>query len=1056
MKSFNLSDWALHHRSMIWFLMIVACFAGLFSYFNLGREEDPNFTIKTMVVSASMPGATVKEMTEQVTDRIEKKLQELDSLDYTRSITTPGQTVVFVNLLPTTKAADVAGVWRKVRDKMTDIRADFPSEFQGFAFNDEFGDVYGNIYAFTADGITFRQLRDYVESVRTQLLQLSDSGKVELVGAQDEAIYLEFSLRKVAGLGIDQQSIIDTLQAQNAIAPSGVIQSGPERIIVRVSGQYTSEDSLKAVNLRVNDRFFKLSDVATITRSYQDPPSTLFRFNGEPAIGLAIGMRTGGNIVDFSEELKQEMARIISELPIGVGVHQVADQGAVVEESVGGFTQALFEAVAIVLVVSFISLGFRAGLVVTLSIPLVLAMTFIGMEYAGLTLQRISLGALIIALGLLVDDAMIAIETMVSRLEMGESREKAASFAWTSIAFPMLSGTLVTVAGFLPIGFNNSNAGEYTFSLFVVIALSLMLSWIVAVLFTPLIGVMILPKSMHRHDAKPGIVRRTFSVVLRGAMRFRWITIIITVGLFAASIYGMGFVQQQFFPTSDRPELVVDFTLRHNSTIAETRAQMDKLEATLADDADVDHWSSYVGQSAQRFILSYDVQPSNPFFGQVVIVNKDLEARERVRAKLQRFARENLVGSDVYVKYLELGPPVGRPVQYRLGGPNIEVVRDKARELANLMAGDDRLTSIVMNWNEPARVLKVEILQDKARQLGITSQEISSRLNSVLDGSTITNIRDGIYLVPVIARGSGSDRDSIEAIENLQLTNSQGDAIPLASLVSYQYTYEDPIIYSRSRIPTITVSAAVNGPAQPATIVQQLAPKIAEFQTSLPPEYNVAIGGAVESSQESQGPIAAVIPVMILAMLTLIMIQMQSFRALFVVLCAAPLGLIGVVAALLPSGAPLGFVAILGVLALIGILIRNSIILVHQIDVLRDEGVAPWQAVFEASEMRARPIVLTAAAASLALIPISREIFWGPMAYAMMGGIIAGTLITLLFIPALYLVVFRIRRPKDGDLPSDDHMPAAHGGEGGAGSTTASGTDDTHGSDAADGRPAPA
>ncbi|MEX6506877.1 efflux RND transporter permease subunit [Jiella sp. M17.18] len=1015
MKSFNLSDWALHHRSMIWFLMLVACLAGILSYINLGREEDPNFTIKTMVVSASMPGATVKEMTEQVTDRIEKKLQELDSLDYTRSITTPGQTVVFVNLLPTTKAAAVPDVWKKVRDKMADIRSTFPSEFQGFSFNDEFGDVYGNIYAFTADGISQRQLRDYVEDVRTQILQLKEAGKVELVGEQDEAIYLEFSLRKIAGLGLDQQSIINTLQAQNAIAPSGVIQSGPERIIVRVSGQYTSEKSLEAVNLRVNDRFFKLSDVATITRTYKNPPSTLFRFNGQPAIGLAIGMRQGGNIVDFGKALKREMARIVTELPVGVGVHQVADQSAVVQESVGGFTRALFEAVAIVLAVSFVSLGFRAGFVVTLSIPLVLAMTFIGMEYAGLNLQRISLGALIIALGLLVDDAMIAIETMVSRLEIGESREKAASFAWTSIAFPMLSGTLVTVAGFLPIGFNNSNAGEYTFSLFVVIAMALLLSWIVAVLFTPLIGVMILPKSMHRHDAKPGMVRRAFESVLRTTMRFRWITILVTVALFAGSIYGMKFVQQQFFPSSDRPELVVDFTLRHNASIADTKAQMDKLEATFPGNEDIDHWSSYVGRSAERFILAYDVQPSNPFFGQEVIVTKNLEARERVRAEIQKFAREHLVGTDVYVKNLELGPPVGRPVQYRLGGPDIEVVRDKARDLAAIMASDDRLTSIVMDWNEPARVLKVEILQDKARQLGITSQEIASRLNSVLDGTTITNIRDGIYLVPVIARGAKSDRDSIDAIENLQLTNSKGVAIPLASLVSFGYTYEDPIIYSRSRIPTITVSGAINGPAQPATIVSALAPKIAAFEKALPPGYHVAIGGAVESSAESQGPIAAVVPIMLIAMLTLIMIQMQSFRALFVVLCAAPLGLIGVVAALVPSGAPLGFVAILGVLALVGILIRNSIILVHQIDVLRDEGMHPWWAVFRASEMRARPILLTAAAASLALIPISREVFWGPMAYAMMGGIIAGTLITLLFIPALYLVVFRVRRPQDGE-----------------------------------------
>ncbi|MBO0661082.1 efflux RND transporter permease subunit [Jiella sp. MQZ9-1] len=1046
MKDFNLSDWALHHRSMIWFLMLVACVAGTFSYLNLGREEDPNFTIKTMVVSGSMPGATVEEMSRQVTDRIEKKLQDLDSLDYTRSITTPGQTVVFVNLLPTTPAPQVRGIWTKVRHMMADIRSQFPSEFQGFSFNDDYGDVYGNIYAFTSDGISQRQLRADVEDVRTQILQLPEAGKIQVIGEQDETIYLEFSLRQIAGLGLDQQAILNTLQAQNAIAPSGVIQSGPERILVRVSGQYSSEASLTGINLRVNDRFFRLTDVAKIVRGYTDPPKSLFRYNGQPAIGLAIGMRTGGNILDFGKALNQDMKRIVSQLPVGVGVHQVADQSTVVDEAVGGFTKALFEAVAIVLAVSFVSLGFRAGFVVTLSIPLVLAMTFMGMEIAGIDLQRISLGALIIALGLLVDDAMIAIETMVSRLEMGESKEKAASFAWTSIAFPMLTGTLVTVAGFLPIGFNNSNAGEYTFSLFVVIAMSLLLSWIVAVLFTPLIGVKVLPKTMHRHDAKPGVVRRAFSGVLKAAMRFRWITILVTVAIFAGSIVGMKFVQQQFFPTSDRPELIVDFNLRHNASIEDTKTQMDKLEAALKGDTDIDHWSSYVGQSAERFILSYDVQPSNPFFGQFVIVNKDIEARERVKKKIEAFARKHLVGIDVFVKYLELGPPVGRPVQYRVGGPNLQVVRDKARELAGVIGQDPRLTSIVMDWNEPARVLKVQILQDKARALGITSQEIANTLNTILDGTTVTQVIDGIYLVPIIARGDKRDRNSIEAIENLQLTNSKGQSIPLASLVNFDYTYEDPILYSRSRIPTITIKAAINGPTQPATIVDDLKPKVAAFEKTLPEDYTVAIGGAVESSEESQGPIAAVVPVMVLVMLTLIMVQMQSFRAMFVVLCAAPLGLIGVVAALVPSGAPLGFVAILGVLALVGILIRNSIILVHQVDVLREEGMHPWLAVFEASEMRARPILLTAAAASLALIPISREVFWGPMAYAMMGGIIAGTLITLLFIPALYLAVFRVKEPDDREMPLTGHAPS-HPGAGGSHPSD---------EDAADGSPAPA
>ena len=1013
MKSFNLSDWALRHRSLVWFLMIISLVAGVMSYLNLGREEDPSFTVKTMVVSASMPGANVREMDKQVTDRIEKKLQELDTLDYTRSITTPGQSVVFVNLLPTTPARDVNDIWQHVRNMMSDIRAEFPSEFQGFSFNDEFGDVYGNIYAFTTDGLTKRQLRDYVESVRDRIIGLPDAGKVDLIGAQDEVIYLEFSLRKVAALGLDRQQILDTLQSQNAIAPSGVVQAGPERILVRVDGQYTSEDSLKAVNLRVNDRFFRLSDVATITRGYEDPPSTLFRYDGRPAIGLAIGMKKGSNILDFGTELKAEMTRIEAKLPVGITVHKVADQSQNVEEAVGGFTRALFEAVAIVLVVSFISLGVRAGLVVALSIPLVLAITFVGMDVMDIDLQRVSLGALIIALGLLVDDAMIAIETMVSRLEAGDDRKTAASFAWTSIAFPMLTGTLVTVAGFLPIGFNASMAGEYTFSLFQVLALALLLSWVVAVLFSPLLGVVFLPRTMKKHDETPSRLRRTFSSLLKTAMRWRYATIVITVALFAGSVFAMKFVQQQFFPSSDRPELVVDFTLRHNSTIAATKAQMDALEATLDGDDDVDHWSSYVGRSAVRFILAYDVQPSNPFFGQVVIVTRNLEARERVKQRLQAFADNQLYGSDIYVKTLELGPPVGRPVQYRLGGPDIETVRTRARELAALMARDKRLHKIVMNWNEPARVLQVRILQDKARQLGVSSQTIASTLNQVLDGVTVTQVRDDIYLIDVVARGRKSDRDSIEAIENLQLTNAQGASIPLASLVSYGYGYEDPILYTRSRTPTITVSAAIIGPTQPATVVNDMKPAIRAFAANLPDGYNVEIGGAVESSGDSQGPILKVVPFMVLAMLLLIMFQMQSFGAMLIVLSAAPLGLIGVVAALVPSGAPLGFVAILGVLALIGILIRNSVILVHQVGILQDAGMDSWSAVFRASEMRARPILLTAAAASLALIPISREVFWGPMAYAMMGGIIAGTLITLLFVPALYVACYRLKEPTD-------------------------------------------
>ncbi|WP_439872724.1 efflux RND transporter permease subunit [Rhizobium leguminosarum] len=1011
MKKFNLSDWALEHRSLVWYFMLVFVLAGVFSYLNLGREEDPNFTIKTMVISAQWPGASAEEVARQVTDRIEKKLEELESLDYTKSETVAGQTTVFVELLPTTKAKDVAPTWLRIRNMIADIKGDFPTGVVGPFFNDRFGDVFGNIYAFTSDGLTQRQLRDLVEDARSKVLTVPNVGKVDVVGAQDEAIYLEFSTRQIAALGIDQQSVIQTLQAQNAVTQSGFVDAGPERIALRVSGQFTSEDSLRSINLRINDRFFPLSDVATIKRGYVDPPSSLFRFDGQPAIGLAIGMKQGANLLEFGEGLDAQMKRVVADLPIGVDVHRVSDQPAVVDEAVSGFTRALFEAIVIVLIISFISLGLRAGMVVAVSIPLVLAITFVYMEYTGISLQRISLGALIIALGLLVDDAMIAVEMMVARLEAGDDLRKAATHVYTSTAFPMLTGTLVTVAGFIPVGLNNSAAGEFTFTLFVVIAVSLIVSWVVAVLFTPLLGVTILPKTMKSHHEKKGRFASIFSWLLGLAMRWRWVTIILTVGVFGLSIGGMGLVQQQFFPNSDRTELVIDWNLPHNSSIAETNRQMARFEKEmLADNKDIDHWTTYVGQGAPRFILSFDVQTPDVSFGQTIIVTKGLDVRDKVRAELQDYLTKTFPGTDAFVKLLDIGPPVGKPVQYRVTGPDIQKVRDLSQQFAGVMGSHPLLANLVLDWNEPSRVVKVDVLQDKARQLGVSSEDIATALNGIVEGSTATQVRDDIYLVNVIGRARASERDSIQTLENLQLSTSNGKVVPLSAVANFRYELEQPTIWRRDRQPTITVKAAVVGPTQPATIVDQLKPKVEEFQKNLPVGYKVEVGGAVESSAEAQGPIAAVAPLMLFAMATILMVQLQSFSRLFLVFAVAPTALIGVVAALLLSNAPMGFVAILGVLALIGILIRNSVILVVQIEHLRSEGMAPWQAVIEATEHRMRPIMLTAAAATLALIPISREIFWGPMAYAMMGGIVVGTALTLLFLPALYVAWFRIRR----------------------------------------------
>lgn len=1010
--SFNLSEWALKHQSFVWYLMFVALLMGVFSYFNLGREEDPSFTIKTMVIQTRWPGATQDETLLQVTDRIEKKLEELDSLDYVKSYTRPGESTVFVNLLDTTKAGDIPQIWYQVRKKIQDIRGEFPQGIQGPGFNDEFGDVFGSVYAFTADGISMRQLRDYVEQVRAEIREVPGLGKVEMIGQQDEVLYLNFSTRKLAALGIDQRQVVQALQAQNAVTPAGVMEAGPERISVRTTGQFASEKDLEQVNLRLDDRFYRLADIAEISRGYADPPTPMFRYDGKPAIGLAIGMKKGGNIQAFGKQLHERMEAATADLPVGVGVHTVSDQAVVVEEAVGGFTSALFEAVVIVLVVSFISLGVRAGLVVACSIPLVLAMVFVFMEYSGITMQRISLGALIIALGLLVDDAMITVEVMVTRLEKGESKEQAATFAYTSTAFPMLTGTLVTVAGFVPIGLNASSAGEYTFTLFAVIAVALLVSWVVAVLFAPVLGVHLLSAKVKAHDAEPGRIGRGFNHGLLWCMRHRWITIIGTVVLFALAVFSMRFVQNQFFPSSDRPEILVDLNLPQNASIDETRKAVDKLEATLKDDPDIVRWSTYIGQGAIRFYLPLDQQLENPYYAQLVIVSKGLESREALTARLKERLRKDFVGIGSYVQSLEMGPPVGRPIQYRVSGKDIDQVRKHAIELAALLDGNSHVGEIIYDWNEPGKVLRIDIAQDKARQLGLSSEDVAKLMNGIVSGSPVTQVNDDIYLIDVIGRAVDSERDSPQTLQNLQIVTPSGTSIPLLAFATVRYELEQPLVWRRDRKPTITVKAAVRDEIQPTDLVAQLKPQIDEFARKLPAGYQVATGGTVEESGKAQGPIAKVVPLMLFLMATFLMIQLHSVQKLFLVASVAPLGLIGVVLALIPTGTPMGFVAILGILALAGIIIRNSVILVTQIDAYEADGYAPWDAVVEATDHRRRPILLTAAAASLGMIPIAREVFWGPMAYAMIGGIIVATLLTLLFLPALYVAWYKIKEPQ--------------------------------------------
>jgi len=1010
--SFNLSEWALKHQSFVWYLMFVALLMGVFSYINLGREEDPSFTIKTMIIQTQWPGATVDETLEQVTDRIEKKLEELDSLDYVKSYTRPGESTVFVYLRDTTGGKDIPQIWYQVRKKIDDIRGDFPQGIQGPGFNDEFGDVFGSVYAFTSDGLSMRQLRDYVEQVRAQIRDVPGLGKIEMIGEQNEVLYLNFSTRKLAALGIDQRQVVQSLQSQNAVTPAGVIEAGPERISVRASGQYASEKDLEAVNLKLNDRFYRLADIADISRGYVDPPTPLFRYNGQTAIGLAIAMKKGGNIQAFGKALHERMDSLTADLPVGVGVHKVSDQAEVVEKAVGGFTSALFEAVIIVLVVSFVALGLRAGLVVACSIPLVLAMVFVFMEYSGITMQRISLGALIIALGLLVDDAMITVEMMVTRLEKGDSKEQAATFAYTSTAFPMLTGTLVTVAGFVPIGLNASSAGEYTFTLFAVIAVAMLVSWIVAVLFAPVIGVHILSEKVKAHDNGNGRVARVFNAGLLWSLRNRWWAIGLTVLIFALSVFGMGFVQNQFFPSSDRPEVLVDLDLPQNASINETRKVVDRLEASLKDDPDILRWSTYIGEGAIRFYLPLDQQLQNPYYAQLIIVSKGLEQRAALMDRLNKRLRDDFVGIGSFVQTLEMGPPVGRPLQYRVSGKDIDQVRKHAIELATLLDKNPNVGETIYDWNEPGKVLRIDIAQDKARQFGLSSEDVAKLMNTIVSGAPVTQVKDDIYLINVVGRAVDSERGTPETLQNLQIVTPNGTSIPLLAFATVRYELEQPLVWRRDRLPTITLKAGVRGGIQPTDLVRQLKPDVDQFAAGLPAGYKVVTGGTVEESGKAQGPIAQVVPLMLFLMATFLMIQLHSVQKMFLVASVAPLGLIGVVLALVPTGTPMGFVAILGILALIGIIIRNSVILVTQIDEYERNGYEPWDAVVEATEHRRRPILLTAAAASLGMIPIAREVFWGPMAYAMIGGIIVATVLTLMFLPALYVAWYRIREPK--------------------------------------------
>ncbi len=1014
---FNLSEWALSHRSLVIYLMIIGVAGGLMSYVRLGRSEDPSFIIKTMVVQAAWPGATVQDTLNQVTERLERTLQETPHLDFIRSITTAGVTTVFVNLQGSANARQVNDTWYHVRKSIGDMRHTLPAGIVGPGFNDEFGDTFGTIYGFTSDGFSHRDLRDYVEKARSKLLEVPDVSKIEILGAQDERIFVEVSIQEMANLGIDRSALIAALQTQNIVQPAGTIETGDERISLRVSGAFRSEQDIRDVNFAIGGRMLRLADIAQVRRGYADPPQPMFRVNGQPAIGIAIAMRDGGDILALGENIKRAMKALVAELPLGIEPHLVADQAVTVRGAISEFMTSLWQAIAIILVVSFISLGVRPGLIIALSIPLTLAIVFSVMEMANIDMQRISLGALIIALALMVDDAMTVTDAMLTRLAEGDDKAQAGAYAFRTYAFAMLAGTLVTIAGFVPVGFAASSAGEYTFSLFAVVAIALIISWFVAVIFAPLLGVLILSAPTSKQDAKPSRIMSGYQKFLTFAVRVRWLTLAATAGLFAISILAIPLIPNQFFPSSDRPELLVDLRLPQNASIYAVEDVAQRFDATLKDDPDVARWSTYVGRGAIRFYLPLDVQLPSNFFGQAVIVAKDVEARERLRAKLEALLANDFPNLVARVSPLELGPPVGWPIQYRVSGPDIAQVRDIAFELAGVISGSPQTKRVNFDWIEPTREVRIKINQDQARLLGLSSQALASVLNTVLSGSAISQVRDDIYLVDVVVRANDEQRVSLATLRTVQVPLPNGRTAPLSQFATFEYTQDYPVVWRRGRVPTLTVQADVVPSALPETVINALTPAINTLKQKLPPSYAITVGGTVEESAKSQASVLAVVPLMIFIMLSVLMFQLHSFQRLMLVLSVAPLGLIGVVAALLVSNRPLGFVAILGVLALIGMITKNAVILVSQIEAEREQGKDVRQAAIDASTSRFRPIMLTAVSTVLGMIPIAPTVFWGPMAFAIMGGLLVATVLTLIFLPTLYVTWFELREGKRQAAP---------------------------------------
>ena len=1035
MKSFNLSEWSLRHPALVLYAMLALTIIGMASYSKLGQSEDPPFTFKVMVIRSAWPGANALEVEQQLTDKLEKKLQEVPWLDVLKSYSRAGESLIFLQAKDSAPPSEIPNIWYQARKKIGDIRYTLPNGVQGPIFNDEFGDVYGNLYALSGQGYDDAELKRQADVVRAELLRVANVGKVDFFGEQSQKIYIELSNAKLATFGIDTATFLQMLQAQNLMAAAGAYDSADEHIRFDVSGTYDDLQQIREVRLGTRNSEFRLGDVATVKRGYEQPTKERVRFMGQEALLMGVSMRQGGDIIKLGLDLDAAVAKIQAQLPVGLQLQMVSSQPRAVKNSVHEFVKSLTEAVVIVSAVSLLSLGLRSGIVVAISIPIVLAVTFWLMYLFGVGLHKISLGALILALGLLVDDAIIAVEMMASKMEQGWERGKAAAFAYTSTAMPMLSGTLVTAAGFLPIATAASSTGEYTRSIFQVVVIALLVSWLAAVIVVPYLGYRLLPDlsdhapqasvmqtwwaRMRRkplpipqhshHDLYQSGFYQRFRGLVTACVKHRWWVIAITVVIFALSIFGFKYVQQQFFPDSTRPEIIVDLRLAEGASFDASASEVKKLEAWLEKQSGIENYVAYIGTGSPRFYLPLDQQMPQRSFAQVVILTEGPKQREQLRLQLLALFENDFPSLRASVLRLENGPPVGFPVQFRVSGPDLQTLRGVARQVAEVMRANPNLSNVQLDWDEPVKLVQVNIDQSKARLLGVSSSQIANLINGAWQGLYVTEFREGIERIDVVIRGMEAERQRLSRLQSLMIYTATGQSVPLSQIARCDYGVEDGVIWRRNRIPTITVRAHVYGKTQAPTVSAQVESELATIKASLPIGYYLETGGAVEESAKGGSSVAAGMPLFLFSVLTVLMIQLQSFARVALVLLTAPLGMIGVTLFLLIFHQPFGFVAMLGTIALSGMIMRNSVILVDQIDQDKQAGHSDLEAIVDSTVRRFRPIVLTAAAAILAMIPLTQSAFFGPMAVAIMGGLTVATALTLLFLPALYAAWFGVR-----------------------------------------------